>query len=145
MYVSACMCICVSVWLCCLGVGTRAWAYARGINRKLEIVRETRKREGEVKVKEKRERVGREKEEGRSRGRVSLGHEGEGLSADGRAGHQADGEAAQCGRVVDPHHRLEGGADGVDVGLLAAGLSASCVQDIAAVEHQDQHVDLGGL
>lgn len=87
----------------------------------------------------------REEDRERGRGGVSLGHQGEGLSADGRAGHQADGQAAQCGWVVNPHHRLEGGADGVDVGLLAAGLAASRVQDVAAVQHQDQHVDLGGL
>lgn len=77
--------------------------------------------------------------------RALLGHQGEGVGADGGAGHQADGQASQRGWVVDPHHRLEGGTDGIDIGLLAAGLATSRVQDVATVQHEDQHVYFGGL
>lgn len=43
------------------------------------------------------------------------------------------------------HDGLEHRADGVDVSLLAALLSASRVQDVAAVQDQEQHVHLRRL
>lgn len=43
------------------------------------------------------------------------------------------------------HDCLEHRADGVDVSLLAALLSTSCVQDVAAVQDQEQHVHLRRL
>lgn len=43
------------------------------------------------------------------------------------------------------HDGLEHRADGVDVSLLAALLSTSRVQDVAAVQDQEQHVHLRGL
>lgn len=76
---------------------------------------------------------------------VLLGHQREGLGADGRAGYQADGDASQRSGVVDAHHRLENRADGVDVRLLAAGIPDPRVQDVPPVQDQDEHVDFGGL
>ena len=74
-----------------------------------------------------------------------LGHQGKGLGADGRAGHQADGDASQRSGVVNAHHRLERRADGVDVGLLAVLVASARIQDVSSVQNQDQHVDLGRL
>lgn len=76
---------------------------------------------------------------------VSLGHQGEGLGADGRAGYQADGDASQRRGVVNAHDRVESCADRVDVGLLAVLVPPACVQDVPSVQNQDQHVDLGRL
>lgn len=74
-----------------------------------------------------------------------LGHQGEGLSADGRAGYQADGYASQRSGVVDAHDCFKNCADRVDVSLLAARIPDSCVQDVPPVQNQDEHMDFGGL
>lgn len=74
----------------------------------------------------------------------SLGDEGKGIRADGQAGHQADGKAAQGAGVVHTHDGVEHGGDGVGVALLGAGVPSARVQDGASVQHQQQHVDLGG-
>lgn len=78
-------------------------------------------------------------------GGVLLGHQREGLGADGRAGYQADGDASQRGGVVDAHDRFKNCANGVDVRLLAARIPDSRVQDVPPVQDQDEHVDFGGL
>lgn len=74
-----------------------------------------------------------------------LGHQSKGLGADGRAGHQADGDASQRSGVVNAHDCFKNRADGVDVCLLAAGIPDSCVQDVPPVQNQDEYVDFGGL
>lgn len=74
----------------------------------------------------------------------SLGDEGKGIRADGRAGHQADGEVAQGAGVVHTHDGVEHGGDGVGVALLRAGVPGTRVQDGASMQQQEQHVDLGG-
>lgn len=74
-----------------------------------------------------------------------LGHQREGLSADGRAGHQADGYASQRSGVVNAHDCFKNCADRVDVRLLAAGIPDSCVQDVPSVQNQDEHMDFGRL
>lgn len=74
-----------------------------------------------------------------------LGHQREGLSADGRAGYQADGYASQRSGVVNAHDRFKNCADRVDVRLLAARIPDSCVQDVPPVQNQDEHMDFGGL
>lgn len=51
--------------------------------------------------------------------RCSLGDQRERVHAHRRAGHHAHHDAPQRRRVVDPHHRLEGAAEGVSVALLA--------------------------
>lgn len=76
---------------------------------------------------------------------VLLGHQREGLGADGRAGHQADGDASQRSGVVDAHDRFKNCANGVDVRLLAARIPDSRVQDVPPMQDQDEHVDFGGL
>lgn len=43
------------------------------------------------------------------------------------------------------HDCVKGRADRVDVGLLAALVPAARVEDVPAVQDQDQHVDLAGL
>lgn len=63
----------------------------------------------------------------------SLGHQGEGLSTDGRAGHQADGDSSQRGGIVHAHHCVKGSADGVDIALLTGLVPSSCVQDVASM------------
>lgn len=74
-----------------------------------------------------------------------LGHQREGLSADGRAGYQADGYASQRSGVVNAHDCFKNCADRVDVRLLAARIPDSCVQDVPPVQNQDEHMDFGGL
>lgn len=74
----------------------------------------------------------------------SLGDEGEGIGADGWAGHQADGEVAQGAGVVHAHDGVEHGGDGVGVSLLGAGVPGTRVQDGASMQQQQQHVDFGG-
>lgn len=74
-----------------------------------------------------------------------LGHQREGLIADGRAGHQADGNASQCSGVVNAHDCFKNCADGVDVRLLAAWIANSRVQDVSPVQNQEEHVDFGRL
>lgn len=74
-----------------------------------------------------------------------LGHQGEGLGTDGRAGHQADGDAPQRSRVMDTHDCVKSRSNRVDVGLLAVLVSSACVQDVPSVQNQDQHMDLGRL
>lgn len=74
-----------------------------------------------------------------------LGHQREGLIADGRAGHQADGDASQRSGVVDAHDCFKNCADGVDVRLLAARIPNSRVQDVSPVQNQEEHVDFGRL
>lgn len=74
----------------------------------------------------------------------SLRDKGEGIRADGRAGHQADGEVAQGTGVVHTHDSVEHRGDGVGVALLGAGVPSACVQDGASMQQQQQHVDLGG-
>lgn len=74
-----------------------------------------------------------------------LGHEGEGLGADGGAGHQADGDAPQRSRVVNTHDCVKSRTDRVDVGLLAVLVASSRIQDVPSVQDQDEHMDLGRL
>ena len=74
-----------------------------------------------------------------------LGHQREGLGADGGAGDQADGNASQRSGVVNAHDGFKNCADGVDVRLLAARVPDSGVQDVPPVQNQDEHMDLGGL
>lgn len=74
-----------------------------------------------------------------------LGHQREGLGTDGRAGHQADGDASQRRGVVNTHDRVKSCTYCVDVGLLAVLVPAARVQDVPSVQDQDQHVDLGRL
>lgn len=62
----------------------------------------------------------------------SLGHQREGFHADGGTRHGADGDAAQRRRVVNPHHRLKGAAQRVDVALLAVLLA--CARTHTSVE-----------
>lgn len=62
-----------------------------------------------------------------------LGHQGEGFGTDGRAGHQADGDAPQRRRIVNTHDCVKSCADGVDVGLLAALLPSACIQDVSSM------------
>lgn len=76
---------------------------------------------------------------------VLLGHQREGLRADGRAGYQADGDASQRSGVVDAHDRFKNCANGVDVRLLAARIPDSRVQNVPPMQNQDEHVDFGGL
>lgn len=76
---------------------------------------------------------------------VSLGHQGEGLGTDGRAGHQADGYASQRSRVVNTHDCVKSRTNRVDIGLLAVLIPSACVQDVPSVQNQDQHMDLGRL
>ncbi len=64
-----------------------------------------------------------------------LGHQGEGLGTDGRAGHQADGDASQRSRVVDTHDCVKSCRNRVDVGLLAVLVSPACVQDVPSVQN----------
>lgn len=74
-----------------------------------------------------------------------LGHQGEGLGTDGRAGYQADGDASQRSRVMNTHDCIKSRTDCIDVGLLAALVPSACVQDVPSVQNQDQHMDLGWL
>lgn len=74
-----------------------------------------------------------------------LGHQREGLGADGRAGHQADGYASQRSGVVNAHDCFKNCADRVDVRLLAARIPDARVQDVPPVQNQNEHVDFGGL
>ena len=74
----------------------------------------------------------------------SLGDEGKGIRADGRAGHQADGEVAQDTGVVHAHDGVEHSGDGVGVSLLRAGVPGTRVQDGASVQQQQQQMDFGG-
>lgn len=76
---------------------------------------------------------------------VLLGHQGEGLGTDGRAGYQADGEASQRSGVVNTHDCVKSRANRVDIGLLAVLIPSACVQDVPSVQNQDQHMDLGRL
>ena len=73
----------------------------------------------------------------------SLGDEGEGIRADGWAGHQADGEVAKGAGVVHAHDSVEHGGDGVGISLLGAGVPGARVQDGASVQQQ-QHMDFRG-
>lgn len=61
----------------------------------------------------------------------SLGHQGEGLSADGGTGNQTDGDAAQRSGIVHAHHCVKGRADSVDVALLTGLVPSARVQDVA--------------
>ena len=63
-----------------------------------------------------------------------LGHQGEGLGTDGRAGYQADGDAAQRSGVVNTHDCVKNRTDRVDVGLLAVLVPSACVQDVPSVQ-----------
>lgn len=74
----------------------------------------------------------------------SLGDEGEGVGADRWTGHQADGQVAQGAGVVHTHDCVEHVGDGVGVSLFGAGVAHARVQDGASMQHQQQHVDLGG-
>lgn len=74
-----------------------------------------------------------------------LGHQGESLSTDGRAGYQADGDASQRSRVVNTHDCVKGRTNGVNVSLLAVLVPSACIQDVPSVQNQDQHMDLGRL
>lgn len=74
-----------------------------------------------------------------------LGHEGEGLGTDGRAGYQADGDAPQRCGVVNTHDCVESCTNRVDVSLLAVLVPSACIQDVPSVQNQDQHMDLGRL
>lgn len=76
---------------------------------------------------------------------VLLGHQGEGLGTDGRAGYQADGEASQRSGVVNTHDCVKSRTNRVDIGLLAVLIPSTCVQDVPSVQNQDQHMDLGRL
>lgn len=74
-----------------------------------------------------------------------LGHQGEGLGTDGRAGYQADGQAPQRSRVVNTHDCFKSHTNRVDISLLAVLVSSACVKDVPSVQNQDQHMDLGRL
>lgn len=76
---------------------------------------------------------------------VLLGHQGEGLGTDGRAGYQADGNAPQRSRVVNTHDCFKSRTNRVDISLLAVLVPSACVQDVPSVQNQDQHMDLGRL
>lgn len=56
-----------------------------------------------------------------------LGHQREGLGTDGRAGHQADGDASQRSGVVNTHDCVKSCTNGVDVSLLAVLVPAACI------------------
>ncbi len=75
----------------------------------------------------------------------SLWHQREGLHTHGWTRNQADGDAAQCSGVMNPHHSIKRTADGVDIPLLAVLVSAARIQDVSAVQDQDEDVDLGRL
>lgn len=74
-----------------------------------------------------------------------LGHQGESLGTDGRAGYQADGDASQRSRVVNTHDCVKSRTNRVDVRLLAVLVPSACIQDVPPMQNQDQHMDLGGL
>lgn len=73
--------------------------------------------------------------------RPVLGDEGIGSSADGRAGHQAQRHVAQGLREVDSCDSLKGQAQGLHVRLLRVGISGARVQDVAAVQDEEEGVD----
>lgn len=64
-----------------------------------------------------------------------LGHQGEGLGTDGRAVHQADGNASQRSRVMDTHDCVKSRTNRVDVSLLAVLVSAAGIQDVPSVQN----------
>lgn len=74
-----------------------------------------------------------------------LGHQREGLGTDGRAGHQADGDASQRSGVMNTHDCVKSCTNRVDVSLLAVLVPSAGIQDVPSMQNQDQHVDLGRL
>lgn len=74
-----------------------------------------------------------------------LGDKGIGGGTDGWAGHQSQGHVAQGLREVDAGDGLEAGAQRLHVGLLGVGIPGARVQDVAAVQDEEEGVDRARL